>query len=1604
MNENSNKAPARDLSGLLDALRKRLVDTGARNRLIHVNREAKRANVLNIVHERSNDIYDLLRVKERKMRFRARGVDQVELGEDDVVLELDEEVDVARHRDSYLETTLGPQALEKRLLKLSRDSRTAEEEQGANFLFLALGFLRWYEDRRSDVLREAPLVLLPVQLTRLQRGFTFNIAARPDDVTTNLPLQERLKSDFGIALPEIDDSEEWTPDAYFARVAQIIQAKERWSIDKDGMQLGFFSFAKALMYRDLVEDNWPGGGLTKNPLVRGLLDTDQEVESSPLRFGPRDRLDEHLDPKDIIHVVEADASQAKVIEEVRSGRNLVVQGPPGTGKSQTITNIIAAAAHAGKTVLFMAEKMAALKVVHDRLVKVGLRDLCLELHSRTANKKAFYEELRRTVFAGRAVPETPPSPKALTAARNKLNAIENVLHEKLEGKDYAPFDVIAELCGFLGRSAPPPKLRSDVLAELTNTRRDAIREEVRTFAEALEVTGPPAEHPFFGTGALDLQPTDVDRLERELRNALNSVGAMLKTSEGIARRLGVDTPLDLATPKRLARCVRRAWEAPEGVAEMAGVFAESADIRRLMDGLGLFKAWRDVREAAKGEFVDVAWDTRVEELRPQIAAGLGSVFTRWFGKYRGASKQFGTLLKGSLPRSPEDRLELVDTLLDVQRRRRALAQEEDWLAKALAQWWRGENTDVEALIEAGTWVDDLEDPLREVGRPLTSGAVNAVCALKREAKALHTRLQSEHDEACGRVRAVNKRLQFPPEDAVGRRDTLKKLLDRLERMHAQVTRYEEWRRLQQRRKVLVAVGLAAFADRVEADGTSRDDAEQEFMYAVAEARWNHARSARPKLDEIGRLDRHGRVTAFQNLDRRRMAEVRKLVRRQHLDQLPTGAAGEMAFLRGEWSKKRRHRPVRQAFRAAPSMIPRIKPVVLMSPISIAQFLPPNRISFDLLLIDEASQVRPEDALGAVARARQIVVVGDDKQLPPTSFFDKLLDERSGEEDDDADAQPQAAGAEEMESILKLAEARGLGQAMLEWHYRSRDPSLIKVSNIEFYESGLVLPPSPLERDDRFGMTLTRVAGVYSSRSRGGGRAGTNRIEAEHIADALVEHAGAPDRQGQSVGVVAFSKAQSDMITEVLEMRRRRTPLLDDLLRGGKNEDVFVKNIENVQGDERDVILVSVGYGPHEANGQLSSMRFGPVNNDGGERRLNVLFSRSRMRCGIFVSFDWREIDLRRTQADGPRVLRKFLSFAETGRLGPDQEPTGLGPDSPLEEDVAQVIDELGYPVDHQVGSAGFRIDLGVRHPERSSQYILAVECDGATYHSALWARERDRLRQQVLEHQGWRFHRIWSTDWFYRRASEVQRLRTALANARLAAGAGFRPPPANRPEKSRGGTGANGRPDQTDDSVDDPPGAMEPAKAPAYKEADVTYMGSLAPHEVKLNQMADLVTRIVEQEGPMHRKLVARRVAEAFGLARTGTRIVTAADRGLMLAAGRHPIDAHTRAIMTVLGDGRGVIDGRGAIEQSGDFFMTPTQRADPPVRNRSKESKLVKNLACLPPIEICAAAKWVERENGVVQGQEQIRAVALLLGYGRVTQPLKARVAEVLEECSQQP
>ena len=432
----------------------------------------------------------------------------------------------------------------------------------------------------------------------------------------------------------------------------------------------------------------------------------------------------------------------------------------------------------------------------------------------------------------------------------------------------------------------------------------------------------------------------------------------------------------------------------------------------------------------------------------------------------------------------------------------------------------------------------------------------------------------------------------------------------------------------------------------------------------------------------------------------------------------------------------------------------------MSPLSVAQYLPAES-TFDLVVFDEASQIPVWDAIGVIARAKQCVVVGDPKQMPPTNFFQK------GESGDDEDE------SEDLESILDECLAAGLHSAYLSWHYRSRHESLISFSNHHYYGDRLCTFPAA-KTTPRLGVAWHFVEnGVYDAKA-----SRTNRAEAEALVDYVFSRLADPTQKRRSAGVVTFSMAQKNLIEDIFEERRAANPKFEDYFADDGEEPFFVKNLENVQGDERDVILFSVGYakGP---DGKFL-MNFGPLNRSGGERRLNVAVTRAKEQVVVFASCRGAEIDLNRTQAVGAAHLRAFLEYAERGGVAAAADAAERRRDM-FADEVASFLSAHGYAVERDVGCSLFRVDVGVKDPARRDGYLAAIECDGDTYASALTARDRDELRSSVLRSLGWNTVHVWSADWAFDRARGEERLLKELDEIKRAPD-GMLPTPKFTPE------------------------------------------------------------------------------------------------------------------------------------------------------------------------------------------------------------------------------
>lgn len=1553
-----------DCAARLEQERRELVDIRTRTRLLNTPRRQSRVKTVEVVDELSQEVFRILVTERRPMTFLATksSADATDDAEVDLLdflpqqlpqpgdEESEDEAVAQRHKDTRLQTGLTSERLQKRLLSLYYDARTAEEEQGVNILYLALGFLKWFEADSSDKAYHAPLILIPVNLDRKSARARISVSSSDEELSTNLSLQERLRADFGVDVPELPELEDLSPTAYFAQVANAVGKMPRWEVLENDIVLGMFSFAKFLMFRDLEPGTWPERcTLEEHPLVCGLVG-DGFGDESPL-FPDDAHVDEIIDPADSVHVLDADSSQTLAIEEVRRGRDLVIQGPPGTGKSQTIANLIAAAVKDGKQVLFVAEKRAALDVVKRRLDDIDLGALCLELHSHKARKKVVLEDLQQTLALGRPRDELGGVVEALKDRRDRLNRHAEQMNGPIGPAGVTPYRIVGELVRLRAKHDAPPDFQLAKAREWTAEQKGERERLVEDLASLAAELGTPGGHVWRGVRVEALLPVDVERLVQRLDAALPALSEWIDACESLGQVLRAcpNTAREVGDLLRLANAIR---DAPR--MDRACLANEVWSERRLeieaivADG----EAYKDCRNKLSAALLPHAWTMDLGPTRQALAAHGESIWRLFSSEYRSARKTFKAVSVGRPPKGLGARLYLLDTLAKGQAARQRVSEAANLGGAAFGALWKAEDSDWPALREIEKW----ERATREQDFPVGAREAAASVADVEHLENLTAEVERDYKGILDPCRMTVEQLDMDLVEAFGQKDLidvpLKALATRLEAWVTAPEAVHRWVTYHNRAVRARQLGLGDLITRLHDGRIAPETLLDVFLLAYYEDLVRHAWEVFPELAAFDGTLHQTTVSAFQELDEQRIELARQEVALAHYSRIPEGGAGvgELGIVRREIAKKRRRLPVRRLLASAGRAIQAIKPVFMMSPMSVAQFLEPGGLDFDLLLIDEASQVKPVDALGSIGRCKQMVVVGDKRQLPPTAFFDRLVADVV-----DADTEDDHFRVADVESILGLCEARGINSKMLRWHYRSRHESLIAVSNKQFYDSRLFIVPSALSGDE-LGLRFHYVAdGVFD---RGG--TAVNRKEARAVANAVIEHA--RDFPSLSLGVGAFSIRQRDAILDELELLRRQNPDLESFFRPTGPEPFFVKNLEAIQGDERDVVFVSVGYG-RDSSG-FFAMNFGPLSAEGGERRLNVLITRARQRCVAFASVRAADIDLRRGRGSGVAALKTFLQYADTRQLDL-AVPSGRDPQSPFEEEVGNALIRHGHSVDFQVGIAGFFIDLAVRNPATPGDYLLGIECDGASYHSSRFARDRDRLRQAVLEDRGWQIHRIWSTDWFRSPDSELRKVLAAIDRASSVARTGFDGEQTNE-SMSLGSPGEIRREEPAHQGRAD-----QDLEVSDYEEANLSVDSEYAPHEVSLTFLAGVVKEIVEIEGPIHRQEVARRVATVWGLKRCGSRVREATADALDYA-NRH------------LG-----------LFRSGDFFADrEIDRLEP--RNRAQvTSKTLQRPDMLPPSEIRGAVFLVVSNHVGVSVDDVVVQVTRLFGFSRAGGGLR----EVIEE-----
>ena len=732
---------------------------------------------------------------------------------------------------------------------------------------------------------------------------------------------------------------------------------------------------------------------------------------------------------------------------------------------------------------------------------------------------------------------------------------------------------------------------------------------------------------------------------------------------------------------------------------------------------------------------------------------------------RAAIEASSTTLAGAC--SPETQVAACLAACEAAIERRKIAEELEHGAhvrKLLADQYRGMATDVSGLLRVIEWGQTVQAATlpaalrrRLLGSDTLSLLSQAPQLLKRVIASLSRATEFEQAlqgfDACDLAQWAG----CPSgEDIVS---FARGLHDRLTVAVQRTDELVEWSRyIARRREGLALGGTKVFVESMETGRVAPQELAAAFGFATCTSILHSIFRDHPVLRRFSGRAQDQIRRDFQQLDKevielRGTAIANECLRRQ----APPGHNGtrvgektEMALLSYLMPQQRPRVPVRQMLARAPVSVQTLKPCLMMGPHAVAQFLRPGCMRFDVVIMDEASQLSPAEAIGAVARGRQLVVVGDPKQLPPTNFF-----RRQGQLDEDDEEYTTT----DTESILDQCATSFRPPRRLLWHYRSRHHSLIAFSNRQFYDSSLIICPSPYGKGRRLGIQATYLAeAVYENQ--------TNLVEAQRVVDAIAEHI--TTRPDESLGVVTLNIKQRDLIDELLAGRLARLPAAEEFRKRwhGKQQGLFVKNLETVQGDERDCIIVSTTFG-RPPGVSKPRQNFGPISRQGGWRRLNVLFTRARNSIGLFTSLKPEDIIIDGTTPDGTKALRAYLEYARSGVLDLPAE-TGEEPESDFEVAVISVLQTMGYDVTPQLGVSGFRIDIAVRHPDFPGSYLAAIECDGAQYHSARSARDRDRIRQEILESQGWegRIWRIWSTDWFQSPQQEIAKLKTFLDRLR----------------------------------------------------------------------------------------------------------------------------------------------------------------------------------------------------------------------------------------------
>lgn len=1349
-------------------------------------------------------------------------------------------------KSKRLVTLLNEDDLDYAIKALYYTARTELEENGANTLFVAMGFLKWYESDVSKQARYAPILMYPIEMVRKSSAKGYVIRYRDEEVQINTTLLEKLRMELNLEFPGLNPL---PIDDHGIDVKKVLNTMRSAIMDKRGWDvidvsyIGLFSFNQFVMWNDIHSRSEE---LMNNQIVGSLMQGKLEFDTENI-INVNDIDDSDLFSKNAI-LMDADSSQLSAIYSASNGSSFVLHGPPGTGKSQTITNIIASALYNGKSVLFVAEKMAALNVVESRLDKLGIGDFALELHSNKTKKSDVLNRIGKILEKRNngEIKEIQEKRLKLYQLRNEIKETNSALH-RIGQNGYSIYEMIS-----IYESQYVDEIYSigDVALKLTKNMVERIVDSTDRYLLAYGDVAPILTNSlnFINTPSMTLK--ERDNLKNEIISLKNNLNDFQEKVKGINMKIPNDANFisvkqliellySVVNTKDLVWHYLHRWnqeDIDDSVYDIIAKGCKRADIE-----VKLLKEFSPSILKFDSATSSLIWNQSIQ---------------KWFiPKLLDQNKVLKTLKVYS--NTPKNlKRENVKAILDILCEYVALGDDiNSYMSihcSKFEELWKGDMTDWDRFESSLQATQNTMILLRELKK------VNSWFEIQSWAEELHKEWMLYKDNNRESVEKAFTSMQTMISN-MGVIDSL-----------SNGPIFPETKTIGEMREIAKGVfssydGVDKWVTYVKVRNEFKDLELYDFIQRTESGELD-SKALKPVLIKslmyygaIEILEKESSLSTFDNRSfeylleqyKQELTVVTEMTRLELIERLtesipkPIGNINmnsELGILKKAVKSSGRGLSLRKLFDMTPNVLHRIAPCMLMSPISIAQYIDPSFPKFDLVIFDEASQVHTHAAIGAIARGKQLIVVGDPNQLPPTSFFSGNFDDEDMEfEETDQD------------SILDECQAIMFQELYLKWHYRSSHESLIAFSNSQYYDNKLYTFPSYNDLESK--VRLIQVEGYYDR-----GSTKQNAAEADAIIEEVKRRLKAISLRKQSIGIVTFSSVQQKLIQNKLDELFAHYPKLEEYAQELK-EEIFVKNLENVQGDERDVILFSIGYGPDQ-NGKVT-MNFGPLNHSEGWKRLNVVVSRSREEMIVYSTLKPEQIDLSRTSSIGLLGLKRFLEFArEKNSLMIDYYNTNLRKDEMIDA-IAAKMEEYGYSAIKNVGKSDYRIDIGVINPELKNEFIAAIIIDGKQYNATPTVRDKVIVQPAMLKRLKWNVINVWSLDWFRNQNTVMEDVK-------------------NRIEAFKSDLDSEKSGLQENENVDDfefeieyiNPAEHEKVYYERYDLGANQYPKESFYDDTSIPIMSDIMDKIIKFEAPIVEDDLFRRIISTWGISQIGSRVL----------------------------------------------------------------------------------------------------------------------------------